>query len=89
MARKTEIGKKPRGAERKLLGLEEKIAFGAAVPIGIYVGVRKVADKSTTPIIMLLSSLPDLALLPILVYILGYTSAAAIGVCFICAFFPI
>lgn len=64
-------------------------ALGFALLFGVLSGLKGSWDNLLTPNIMLLGSLPDLALLPMLVYWVGPGSAAAIAMGFICAFFPL
>jgi ABC-type nitrate/sulfonate/bicarbonate transport system permease component len=60
-----------------------------SLPFGISSGLSKKADASFAPVIMLLGALPDLALLPLLVFWFGEGNAAAIIMTIMVAFFPL
>ncbi len=60
-----------------------------AVPFAIIVGLKSKVDYSLTPIVMILGALPDITLLPFLVYWFGAGATAAILMATIVAFFPI
>ncbi|MEM2904227.1 MAG: ABC transporter permease subunit [Candidatus Bathyarchaeia archaeon] len=65
------------------------LALFSAAPLAICAGLRKRVDSTLTPSIMLAGSLPDLALLPLLVMWFGEGSLAAVVMAGVCAFFPI
>lgn len=65
------------------------VAFLVAMPLGVMGGAIKKIDLGATPFIMLLGSLPVLALLPLIVLWFGYGSLPAIAMAAIAAFFPI
>ncbi len=76
---------------RTLCNLASGLALGffIAMPLAIATGLKSKVDSAFTPLIMLVGALPDLALLPFLIYWLGPGAAAAIIMCTIIAFFPI
>jgi len=66
--------------------------FGAAslaIPAAFTSGLRGKIDFTLTPLVMLVYSLPDLALLPIIVYYIGHGALAAVFMCSVCSFAPI
>jgi len=65
------------------------LAFSIALPLALFAGLRNKFDKALTPLVMLVGSLPDLAILPLVVVWFGPGNAAAIGMATVCAFFPI
>jgi ABC-type nitrate/sulfonate/bicarbonate transport system permease component len=65
------------------------MAILLALPIGIASGLDQKSDASFAPVIMLLGALPDLALLPLLVFWYGHGNAAAIIMTVVVAFFPL
>jgi NitT/TauT family transport system permease protein len=64
-------------------------AFLLAVPLAIGTGLRHHLDSAFTPLIMIFGALPDLALLPIIIYWFGANAASALLMAVIVAFFPI
>jgi ABC-type nitrate/sulfonate/bicarbonate transport system permease component len=64
-------------------------AASVAVPAAFTSGLRGRIDFTLTPLVMLVYSLPDLALLPILVYYIGHGALAAVLMCSVCSFAPI
>lgn len=81
------IGKMLLSYRNLVLGLFLAASF--AVPLAILVALGEKLDLTMTPVMMLISSLPDLAILPILVYLVGYGAFAAIVMISIASFFPI
>ncbi len=65
------------------------IALLAALPLGIVNGAIKKMDLSTTPLFLLLGSLPVLAILPLMVFWFGRGAMPAMLMSAIAAFFPI
>ena len=65
------------------------VALVIALPLAIFAGLRNRLDTAMTPLIMLGGALPDIALLPILVLLIGPGNAAAIMIAAFSAFFPI
>lgn len=65
------------------------IAMLAALPLGIINGAIKRTDLSTTPLLLLLGSLPVLAILPLMVFWFGHGPMPAILMSAMAAFFPI
>lgn len=65
------------------------LALFMAAPLAIWAGLKRQVDSTITPSIMLAGSLPDLALLPLLMMWFGEGSLAAILMAGVCAFFPI
>jgi len=64
------------------------IALAFALPLAIFAGLRNGFDTTMTPLIMLGGALPDIALLPVLVLLIGPGNAAAIAIAAFSAFFP-
>lgn len=64
-------------------------AFGLAVPLAMATGLKRHVDSALTPLIMIFGALPDLALLPIVVYWFGATVLSALFMAVIVAFFPL
>jgi len=71
------------------LGAGIVLGFFIAMPLAIATGLKSKVDSAFTPLIMLVGALPDLALLPILVFWLGPGATAAILMGTVVAFFPI
>ncbi|RLG91147.1 MAG: hypothetical protein DRO36_04825 [Candidatus Hecatellales archaeon] len=71
------------------IGLGILVAAVMATPFAIFTGLRRRVDTSLTPLIMIFGALPDVALLPFLVYWFGRSASAAILMATIVAFFPI
>lgn len=71
------------------IGIGILIAALIAIPFAIFTGLKKKVDSSLTPLIMIVGALPDIALLPFLVYWFGRGVSAAILMATIVAFFPI
>jgi NitT/TauT family transport system permease protein len=67
------------------------ITFSAllATSLAFATGLRGKLDISLTPLVMLVYSLPDLALLPIIVHWVGTGALSAVFMCSVCAFAPI
>jgi ABC-type nitrate/sulfonate/bicarbonate transport system permease component len=64
------------------------VALVAALPLAIFAGLRNKLDTAMTPLIMLGGALPDVALLPVLILLIGPGNAAAITIAAFSAFFP-
>jgi len=64
------------------------IALALALPLAMFAGLRNRLDVAMTPMIMLGGALPDIALLPVLVLLVGSGNAAAITIAAFSAFFP-
>ncbi len=64
-------------------------AASLAIPAAFTSGLRGKIDFTLTPLVMLVYSLPDLALLPIIVYYIGPGALAAVFMCSVCSFAPI
>jgi ABC-type nitrate/sulfonate/bicarbonate transport system permease component len=64
------------------------LALAIALPLALFAGLRDRFDTAMTPLIMLAGSLPDIALLPVLVLWIGPGNAAAITIAAFSAFFP-
>ncbi|MHC1564269.1 MAG: ABC transporter permease [Candidatus Hecatellaceae archaeon] len=64
-------------------------AFLLAVPLAIGTGLKRHLDSAFTPLIMIFGALPDLALLPIIIYWFGASASSALLMAVIVAFFPI
>lgn len=64
-------------------------AASLAIPAAFTSGLRGKIDFTLTPLVMLVYSLPDLALLPIIVYYIGEGALAAVFMCSVCSFAPI
>jgi ABC-type nitrate/sulfonate/bicarbonate transport system permease component len=60
-----------------------------ATPLAVIAGLSKRIDSCLTPIVMIVGSLPDIAILPILVKWVGPGMAVAILTSSLCAFFPV
>ena len=65
------------------------IALAVALPLAMFAGLRNRFDTAMTPLIMLGGALPDIALLPVLVLVIGPGNAAAITIAAFSAFFPL
>jgi len=67
------------------------ITFSAllAMSLAFATGLKGKLDLSLTPLVMLVYSLPDLALLPIIVHWVGTGALSAVFMCSVCAFAPI
>ncbi len=71
------------------IGVGIFVAALIAIPFAIFTGLKSRVDASFTPLIMIVGALPDIALLPFLVYWFGRGASAAILMATIVAFFPI
>jgi len=60
-----------------------------ATPLAMVAGLSKRADSCMTPMVTIMGSLPDIAILPILVRWVGPGMAVAVLISSLCAFFPI
>lgn len=65
------------------------LACVIAVPLAISAGLRTTVDYAFTPIVMIGGALPELALLPLLVFWLGPGNLAAIAMATLVSFFPL
>ena len=60
-----------------------------ATPLAVIAGLSKRADSCMTPMVTIMGSLPDIAILPMLVKWVGPGMTVAILISSLCAFFPI
>ncbi|MGQ9514739.1 MAG: ABC transporter permease [Thermoproteota archaeon] len=60
-----------------------------ATPLAVLAGLSKRVDSGLTPIVTIIGSLPDVAILPILVKWIGPGMAVAVLISSLCAFFPV
>jgi sulfonate transport system permease protein len=60
-----------------------------ATPLAVIAGLSRRADSCMTPLVTLMGSLPDVAILPMLVKWVGPGMTVAILISSLCAFFPI
>jgi ABC-type nitrate/sulfonate/bicarbonate transport system permease component len=60
-----------------------------ATPLAVIAGLSRRMDSCMTPMVTILGSLPDIAILPILVRWFGPGMAVAILISSLCAFFPV
>ena len=65
------------------------VALLMAVPLAVATGLKQKVDAAFTPLLMLLGALPDIALLPIIIYWFGPTVTSALLMAIIVAFFPL
>ena len=65
------------------------LALILVLPLALLVGMRSQLDQAITPIIMLVGALPDLAILPFLVTIIGQGNVTAVAISAFSAFFPV
>ena len=65
------------------------LAFIMAVPLAMATGLKAKLDFSVTPLIVIAGALPDLALLPVIVFWFGPSVTAVVFMATIVAFFPI
>ena len=72
-----------------ILTLGLLLAFFLALPLAIGTGLKHHLDAALTPLIMIFGALPDLALLPIIIYWFGPNASSALLMAVIVAFFPI
>jgi ABC-type nitrate/sulfonate/bicarbonate transport system permease component len=59
------------------------------IPIGLLMGASKVVDSIISPYVWAMASLPRVALMPLLILILGFTTTARFTLVFLSAVFPI
>ncbi|WP_309492963.1 ABC transporter permease [Candidatus Hecatella orcuttiae] len=65
------------------------IASVFAIPLAIGTGLKSRVDSTLTPLVMIVGALPDLALLPLIVFWFGPGMAAAVFMATVVAFFPV
>jgi ABC-type nitrate/sulfonate/bicarbonate transport system permease component len=70
-----------------LIGLV--IAAVIGIPVGLLMGASKVADLVLSPYVWALTSLPRVALIPLLILILGFGNAMQLTIIVLSAVFPI
>ncbi|MHC1586149.1 MAG: ABC transporter permease [Candidatus Hecatellaceae archaeon] len=77
------------GRSLSVLGMGLLLALLTAIPLAIATGLKRRFDAALTPLIMIFGALPDLALLPIIIYWFGPTVTSALLMATIVAFFPL
>jgi len=70
-----------------LIGLAISAAIG--IPVGLLMGASRVADLILSPYVWAMTSLPRVALIPLLILILGFGNAMQLTIIVLSAVFPI
>lgn len=73
----------------KVYGLSMVVSIAAGIPIGLAMGGSKWADAILSPYVWTLSSLPRIAIFPILVLFLGLGDSVKYAVVILTAIFPV
>jgi ABC-type nitrate/sulfonate/bicarbonate transport system permease component len=70
-----------------LIGLAVSAAIG--IPVGLLMGASKVADLILSPYVWAMTSLPRVALIPLLILIMGFGNSMQLTIIILSAVFPI
>ena len=70
-----------------LVGMIISAAIG--IPVGLFMGVSRVADLILSPYVWAMTSLPRVALIPLLILILGFGNSMQLTIIVLSAVFPI
>lgn len=73
----------------KIYGISMAISIGAGIPIGLIMGARKWVDAILSPYVWTLSSLPRIAIYPILVMFIGIGTEIKYAIIILTAIFPV
>ncbi|MFA9444261.1 ABC transporter permease [Egicoccus sp. AB-alg6-2] len=73
----------------QLFGSGMLAAAAVGIPIGLLMGASRVVDAIISPYVWAMASLPRVALMPLLILILGFTTTARFTLVFLSAVFPI
>ncbi len=73
----------------RLYGAGMGAAALIGIPFGLLMGASKVVDAIISPYVWAMASLPRVALMPLLILILGFTTTARFTLVFLSAVFPI
>ncbi|MFP3915483.1 MAG: ABC transporter permease [Actinomycetota bacterium] len=73
----------------RVYGISMAIAIGFGIPIGLLMGARKWLDAILSPYVWTLSSLPRIAIYPILVMFIGIGSEIKYALVILTAIFPV
>lgn len=73
----------------KIYGISMVISIGVGIPIGLIMGARKWVDAIFSPYVWTLSSLPRIAIYPILVMFIGIGTEIKYAIIILTAIFPV
>lgn len=76
-------------ASLKVYGISMLISIGVGIPLGLVMGARKQVEAVLSPYVWTLSSLPRIAIYPILVMFMGIGNEIKYAVVILTAIFPI